>query len=148
MNCRTFQREISSFVDAELAPAAADALREHLAQCPECRSRYERVAALNSALRAMPMVQPQPDLAGEVKARIARAAARRDERSAVPNWIGASLAAMIILLAIGLGNLAGRSIFSIVSTQGTDSYLEMVASDTDRSLADVVLDVSSEENGQ
>ena len=71
MNCRTFQRQISSLVDAELAPAAAEALREHLSGCPECRSYYERAAALDKALKAMPAELPQPDLAVRVMARIA-----------------------------------------------------------------------------
>lgn len=148
MNCRTFQRQISSFVDAELAPAAAEALRAHLAECPECRSRYERVAALNRALKATPVGRPHPSLAGEVKARIGKAAARRDERRGFPDWIRVPLAAVIVLLALGLGNLAGRSMFGIVSPQQPESFLEIVALDTNRSLADMVLEVASEENGQ
>lgn len=148
MNCRTFQRQISSFVDAELGPAATKALREHLAQCRECRSRYERVAALDAALKAMPAERPQPDLAGQVKARIARVATRRDEQRAFPDWIRVPLAAMIILLALGLGNLAGRSMLGTVSAEQPEALLEIVAPSTDYSLADVVMNVSSEENGQ
>ena len=148
MNCRTCQRQISSFIDAELEPAASEAVREHLAQCPECRSAYERMAALERGLKAIPLDRPHPSLAAEVKARVSWIAERHQQKGAFPKWIRVPLAALIILLALGLGNLAGRSMFSILGPRQPDGFLEMVASATDHSLGDVVLDVSSEENGQ
>ncbi len=148
MNCRSFQRQISSFVDGELTATASEALQDHLAACAVCRSRYERVAALDRALKVMPAERPRPDLAGEVHARIARAAAHRNEQSAFPGWIRVPLAATIVLLALGLGNLAGRSMLGSVNADQPEVLVEIVAPATDYSLADLVMNVSSEENGQ
>ncbi len=56
--------------------------------------------------------------------------------------------AMIVLLALGLGNLAGRSISDIFTKGQAQTSLELIAPDSDNSLSDALLELGAEENHQ
>ena len=65
-----------------------------------------------------------------------------------PVWKQASILVMTVLLAIGVGNLAGRSMTNALLVNDAESTLDMVAPDTGESLADLVMDVGTEENSR
>src|SRR5919199_1642583 len=50
--------ELSAYLDGELAPAARQAVDEHLAACAECRAELESLRQTRDLLRALPPVAP------------------------------------------------------------------------------------------
>lgn len=53
MECEQVQERLSAFVDGELAADEAHVMRDHLAQCPECRVEVDAMRAQNARLRTM-----------------------------------------------------------------------------------------------
>ena len=55
---------------------------------------------------------------------------------------------MIVLLAIGVGNLAGRSMTEILVGDQSEAKLEYLLTDAGQSFSDIVLDIAVEENSR
>ena len=146
MDCREYQMQISLFVDGELDEARVRALREHLALCPDCHRAFERVSALNGRVHSYRSLRPRPGLAQRVKDRVAAERNRADQRTSLPVWSRVPLAAMIVLLAIGLGNLAGQSMTEILWSEQSGDILEWVAPESSQSFADFVIEIGLKEN--
>jgi anti-sigma factor RsiW len=144
MACKQYQKDISTLVDGELPPDAAAALLKHLSTCSACRATHRAMTALNSRLEAEAPCS-SPALASRVKAKISGKDFERSDKGMFPLWGRASLLAAIVLLALGLGNLAGRSIGAIIAGDHRETMLEMIVGDSARTLADVVIDLSPEE---
>ncbi len=70
---------LSTYYDGELAPAAAQGVELHLAQCEECRSEYETMASLANGLRHLRTVPAPSNLMASVRERI-----DSEERGMVP----------------------------------------------------------------
>lgn len=73
--CARVGRELSAWLDGELAPGAAALVEAHIASCRGCTAHAGRVGRARRALRAQP-VEEVPDLTGEILARIGRLPAR------------------------------------------------------------------------
>jgi hypothetical protein len=58
------------------------------------------------------------------------------------------LLALIVLLAIGVGNLAGRSMTEILVGDQSEAKLEYLLTDAGQSFSDIVLDIAVEENSR
>ncbi len=147
MECGKYKEQISLMIDGELDISASEALKAHLADCPECRRFHARLHALNMALGSVSCFAAGPALAERVKERLSRRKSHRFASDSVI-WLKVPVMAMIILLAIGLGNLAGRSISDFITSTGLHSSAELIASDSENSLSDALLDLSAEENHQ
>ncbi len=148
MNCQSHQKNISMLLDGELGPDAAAELLRHLADCVVCRRVYERMTCLNGDLRALALAEAPRELADKVKARISSLEDQPSYGIFSPVWKQASTLAVTILLAIGVGNLAGRSVSNLFLYDHAESTLEMVVPDAGESLADLVVDIGTEENGR
>jgi len=103
---------LNRFLDGELAPAGADAVREHLAACPACARMLDEMRTVDEAIRGDPREAPEvPDLAAHVteelhrrgaflRARVA-AAQRRAFGERLISWrLAASLSVAALLVAI------------------------------------------------
>lgn len=53
MKCRETRQLISPYLDRQLSPAEAEAVKSHLAECPRCRQEYEETAEISVVLREM-----------------------------------------------------------------------------------------------
>jgi len=146
MNCEHYRKQLSKQVDRDLDAALTEELEKHLASCPGCRSFRDGMEVLGRELQAVSERKPPTGLAERVKERVARE--RRRERVLLPAWTRAPLVAMITLAAVGLGNLAGRSIGTMLSSNGSDDSVEYTLTAQAPSFADVLSDNGSEENGQ
>jgi len=135
-------------IDGELEERSAEALKGHLTTCLRCIRTYERMVAVNGVLHAAELYSPPSMLATRVKARLEEQNARPGEWHFPRAWRQAPLFAMILLLAIGLGNLAGRSMTQILIGDQLEPKLEYLLTDAGQSLSDIFMDIAVEENSQ
>jgi anti-sigma factor RsiW len=147
MECGKYKEQISLMIDGELSVSASEALKAHMAACPDCRRFHERLDALGIILSSTSSVEPRPALAERIKEGLARRKNHRLERDPVL-WRRVPVMAMIVLLALGLGNLAGRSISDLLTSGQDHTSLELIASDSESSLSDALLELGAEENHQ
>ncbi len=80
--CRARLEEISAYLDGDLTPAAAAALRRHLARCPCCQWLEDRLRLTSRLCREAGVTMPAAQRAA-ARARVRRllAAGRRKARS-------------------------------------------------------------------
>jgi anti-sigma factor RsiW len=147
MDCRKLQQDLSRMIDGELDPALSETVTRHFEVCPECRNAHAQMVDLDSSLKAASAV-PRAFLAAKVKQGLAGVRKREEATVLTPAWNRLPLMAMIALLALGLGNLAGRSIEAVMGSYQAENPLEIVMSDPGPSLADTVMELGQEENGQ
>jgi hypothetical protein len=77
--------------------AAAAAVSDHVAACPECAAELERARRLRDDLRALPPLVPERDLWPAIAAAAEAEHGRR--RLARAGWVAASVAAAVSLVA-------------------------------------------------
>ncbi len=145
MACDKYKEQISSMLDGELNASLSEALSAHMALCEDCREFHEHLNSLNGVLRnASP--DHVPALAARVKDHLARRENHRQRDFSM--WRRVPAMAMIVLLALGLGNLMGRSISNLFINGRTVASLEFIAPDSENSFSEVLLDLGAEENHQ
>ena len=148
MDCNDYQKHMSLLIDGELGQHALQALETHLTACSGCRNTYERMAALNSTLKDVDLYGAPSMLASKVKARFAEESGPSRARLVPSAWRPVPLLALIVLLAIGVGNLAGRSMTEILVGDQSEAKLEYLLTDAGQSFSDIVLDIAVEENSR
>jgi anti-sigma factor RsiW len=147
MDCREREKQISILLDGELEPSASDELLTHIAACKICRSLHERIMALNADTKALALASAMPsDLATRVKQRIFAGESRENDRHLTVLWRQVPIVVMTALLAIGAGNLAGRSVSRMLLPESIHSAMEVLTPDTGESLGDLLMDVVPEES--
>jgi predicted anti-sigma-YlaC factor YlaD len=148
MDCSDYQKHMSMLIDGELGQHSLQALESHLAACSGCRNAYERMTALNRTLKDVDLYRPPSMLASRVKARFAQESGQPTGRLFPSAWRQVPLFALIVLLAIGVGNLAGRSMTEILVGDQSEAKLEYLLTDAGQSFSDIVLDIAVEENSR
>ncbi len=149
MNCRERERQISKLLDGELLPSASEELARHIADCVTCSRVYESMLRLNSDLKEIQQIASVPaNLKTRVQERV-RAVRNRERSDATAIlWRRAPIIATIIILAIGVGNLAGRSVSNLLFSEKRNSVIQTVLLDTGESLGDLLLDVAPDGNSR
>lgn len=116
MNCRQFQKRYRILLDPEPDPAAAAALREHMAGCPECAQMIEEDRRILDALRPSLRAHARPHFKERVMKKIheVEKAETAADRPRSGRWIFrlklAAAAAALWLVAIASYNwLAARN---------------------------------------
>jgi len=148
MNCSEFHKQISLLVDGELKGSDREALQLHLELCPDCRVIHQRMAAIADNVKAIRGPVSSLSLAQKVKERVALERTRQEEKEFFPGWTRVPLVALVTLLAVGLGNLAGRSVNEMLAPHRAEAMLEYMIPDQNGSLAEVVMDIGVEENSR
>jgi anti-sigma factor RsiW len=72
--CARVRVLLEAYVDGELAltdPASAQAVRDHLATCADCRRQHEQAVSLPFRMKALRSPAPPPSLIGGVMASVA-----------------------------------------------------------------------------
>ncbi|MEW6111238.1 MAG: zf-HC2 domain-containing protein [Thermodesulfobacteriota bacterium] len=146
MRCGDYQRIIGRFVDGELDARGISTVQEHLSSCAECRAFLERLTLLDRSLKSVPRLEPRMSLAGMVKARIAEERQGSQTSIFVPRWIQVPVAVALIMVAVGLGNLAGRTLTDILEGPPPDASLELLVSSPGMSFGEVLTEIQSQEN--
>ena len=136
MNHEQVRELIGSYVDGELDAANAQAVQEHLRQCPECSAAQDRLVALRKAItNAAPAYRAPNKMRKNVLAAI-RQEAREEEPS--PGWFRFMFpATAFALLFIGFVLWQG--------SRRSDSHLadEVIANHVRSLLATHLVDVAS-----
>jgi anti-sigma factor RsiW len=145
MHCSTFQKQISMMLDGALDEATAAALRVHMEACGDCRKFHDRIAFMDATLESAAMAYPRPVLAEKIKANIADQRARKAEREPFPAWSRVSLAALVLFLAIGLGNLAGQSLNEMFTHQRADIVLDQLLFSQNGWVSDAFMEMGGQE---
>jgi sigma-E factor negative regulatory protein RseA len=148
MKCAECQERLSMLLDGEMSQSDAVAVKAHISVCKDCERAYARMTALEDRLQGLPVPVVHPALASRVKAELFREERSLWESPPFHVWRKIPVLVMILALAVGLGNMAGRSMTSFLLDPRPDTRAEFLVSDTDNSLADAIFDISSEENSR
>ncbi len=149
MDCRERENQISMLMDGELQPSASEELVRHVATCKICRMVYDGMLALNVDLKVSTKDVAMPsNLPARIKERISAARNREFDKGLAIIWRRLPIMAMIALLAIGLGNLAGNSVSDILLSDRHNTVVQSMIPDTGESLGDLLMDVIPEGNSQ
>ncbi len=131
MNCHSFNRFFSAFLDGELDPSRFSACQAHLQDCPRCHRLAEAYRTGVEGFRAAPALQaPSPEvLLARIEAVAGQAAAGGEviRLGRTRYWAPAAAAAVVLSAVIG---------FSLFHTEA-DSYSRHLAAVRDSTL-DVV----------
>ncbi|HEX2686948.1 MAG TPA: anti-sigma factor [Kofleriaceae bacterium] len=71
--CQTIQRQLTAYLDGELADEHGSVVRGHLRECAGCRQVARDEAALRDGLRTLPPIDPPATLWAGVQAQLAAA---------------------------------------------------------------------------
>jgi anti-sigma factor RsiW len=146
MKCAEFKERLSVLLDGEMTQPEAKALNEHISLCQDCERAYARMATLDHRVRRLPEPAVHTALASKVKAELFGEKRSTWEILPFSVWRKVPVLMLILVFALGLGNVVGKSMTSLLLDAKVDTRAEFLAQDTDHSLADTVLDISSEEN--
>ena len=143
-----YQKRISLLVDGALDGPSAKELLAHLTECPDCARAYEEMVSLNNTLANVKLSLADRSLANRVKARISG-----ESKSAGYGWNFSLLKqvpiwALIAILAVGVGDMAGKTLTEALNSYDTSHNLENLIQDNGESLTDVLIDFGQSENGR
>jgi len=100
--CSEVSRKLSAYLDGELETNDHAAIKEHLAACAGCGAEFRRLSAVDSGLRQLPDITPDPFFTAKVLA-----AARALDRSQGPffRFLRIPVPAMAVMVAFIMINL-------------------------------------------
>jgi len=101
MRCRRARKELSAYIDDELAPRVRARIDKHLAGCPECRQRARDLSCLIQSVRSVATVEPSDEFRSATMRRIR--AGVKVPRAAVPlrrRWAMAFAACSAVVLGV------------------------------------------------
>jgi anti-sigma factor RsiW len=110
--CTTYSSErLSAFLDGDLTPPEAAALRTHAAACPACTAAIADLRAVVASTRALDAPEPPPTLWPAIEGELQRR--ERFTWLSVANWrpfaVGALAGAVVVVLVVvALPALRGR----------------------------------------
>ncbi len=146
MDCGKYIRQISKYIDGELSDQAGKMLATHLSECSECRRFYSRMTAINETLCSTAAEYDHRALISRVKDRLGET--DLSKRMAFPILRKLPAYGLLLILALGLGNLAGNSLCRIIPHREANGTLELLAPEHENSLAEAILDIGVQENSK
>lgn len=60
MSCRDFEERVSYFIDGEIKGEELQEWIRHRDECPRCRALFEKLARIDSLVRDIPDISPEP----------------------------------------------------------------------------------------
>ncbi len=148
MKCEDFQKRISKLIDKELSADSMDALHRHLLSCADCSEFYERSKDINHVLNSAILMAPNTALAQRVKEKIANKTKGSMTESRPMFWRSVPVYALVALLAVGVGNLAGKTLVHSLLYQNSESALELMIPNGTEYLSDIFVDIGQEGQAQ
>jgi len=111
MKCRDARRLFGAYWDDELTQAEREWLESHFTGCTGCRESYEVLARSLELASGLPRVEPEPDFAERVLARVRRTESVPDRLPvATPRRAPAlAVAAVVLVAAVVAIQFGGRN---------------------------------------
>ncbi len=94
MKCQAVKHRLSEYLEHDLPTVQHEAIAQHLSRCASCRAEAEALRAAEQALQTLSVLEPAPDLLGDLRRRLAVPPAR-----SIP-WAWAGLAAAAAAAAL------------------------------------------------
>ena len=142
MKCEEIQKHLSVIIDGESLLESSEKLLGHLQTCDTCSAFYEKAQQMNRIMNSAQMVLPNSALANIVKERIARKREGASARNPVSFWKSAPVYAMVILLALGVGNMAGNSLTQAIMNSGEENSLELIIPNGTEYISDIFTEMA------
>jgi hypothetical protein len=77
MKCQQSREQLHLYIDGVLGKQEGQALKRHLAACPECRAELELLRGIVEAIETEPLLEPGADFTSRVMARLPEVAKRK-----------------------------------------------------------------------
>jgi hypothetical protein len=105
MTCDQALENLSAYLDGELPPDEAAAVRAHLDDCPVCLAAERDLRALAGLLARLPEHPAPQDLARGVQQEVRRRARPVFLRRTIRTWLQAAAVAAGVVLVVGVGTV-------------------------------------------
>jgi anti-sigma factor RsiW len=146
MRCADVEKQISRLVDGELPESLAAQVAAHLDLCEACLAFQEQVVSLNARLMAFPVSPVSADLAARVRESITHQRGYELRPFLIPAWCRVPLMAALVLVALGIGGISGRSIGELVMQPRSEISMEDVIPGQTGSFAQVAFDLFGQDS--
>lgn len=147
MSCHAFHRKISPWLDGELDDTEIQGLKDHLSVCPDCQRFYQVSLTVNAGMRSRAHILPAAALAEKVED-FALGKTPGWFARGFPIWLQVPVAAMLLIVSIGIGSLSGSRLSAALMNPGTDDSLVFVSVKDDVSIEDLMSGLDTEGTGQ
>lgn len=148
MSCRKVQKQISVLMDGELSGTLPAEERTHLNRCEACRTFYEHGLSLDSVLKACKVGPVPAGLAQRIREHVLNQHLRGRPKFSFPIWCRVPVMAALVLVALGIGTISGRSIGGLIIESRSEIGMDEVIPWQTGSFAQVVFDLSGQESGK
>ena len=111
MRCEDCRRDLTAYLDGELADERGSALRGHLRGCAECRAISDAESTLRDGLRSLPPLDPPSSLWAGVQAQLAAAEAADAEK---PRWRRTLARWLPVVPRYAFGGLAAAAVALLI----------------------------------
>jgi hypothetical protein len=145
MDCRKCLELIPMLLTERLEESDSSDVRRHISLCSECGKAYDRMAVFLAGLRSMKEINATPWLAQRIKSEIA-AERYPASRILLSKWVQAPVMALVILLAVGVGNLTGARLSEILVATGSEQTPAFVLDDQASSIDDLIMKIDTNES--
>lgn len=148
MSCQKYQKDLSELLDGQLTGMEKRRLEEHLKSCQECAQMLHQLTVVTERVKDLrAYMVDEKRLAAKIKAHIASRALARTEERPLGVWRRVPVFALLVLIAIGMGNFAGRSIVEVLLPTGQEFVTEASLIENGASLGDVFIDLTGTGSG-
>ena len=146
MECGEYQKLLSRLLDGELDEEKAAAARDHMTSCSTCAEFYASAFSIGSALGASLDAAIPSNLSVRVKQAVAAERNKASTNILPARWIQVPLTAGLLIVAIGLGGLAGHSLSEALRPGLDAGELEALVPASDTSFAQALVEMASLED--
>ncbi len=146
MDHNKYLKLVSKYIDRELPGSDSVIVEQHLKDCENCRAFHDTALQLNDLMHSQ-----APAIHADIMARkvMTNLRVNSENKKGLPlSWARLPAYVMILALALGLGNFAGKSLIDISPLHSSNPALDLLASESENSLAAAVIDIGFEETSQ
>jgi anti-sigma factor RsiW len=119
MNCRSFEKLIALYVEGDLPGRKAEAVKDHLNACAQCRDFAQELKVSQAALKSLRQDTLDEAVFQTVRTRVLSSLGAGKVRLAFPVWRNALAACLLILLVVSFLKLRRPSQFRTTPVTGS-----------------------------